>query len=287
MLYCSDSYSFKEALMHNGGLGATGTRRELHRRLLIAAIVAAALGLGRSTVPTDLSVLAQGLPPALLSPATHNIDFGYANMDGRGSPEGDGEIPSFQSEVWHYTNLYIADPCGYISEDGCPATTPFQDSLQRATTAAKDIYLILNPDPTILNATLSSFTPQTWARVKYVEVGHEGSARGLSAPQMEARIASAKSAIVTHSLDVGARLFGVTLAIPDIVAGQDGITAASLDFVNAEAYVDAPGSPTSQTNVDTLNESMDDALAGIPATKKVFWWMQAYDRNGDWTNIST
>jgi hypothetical protein len=269
------------------------TSRGVYRRALIASIFVVALLLGGSSSELNSLVLAQAVPSVALPAATHAIDFGYENMDGRGTPSPlivPPILPSFQAEVWHYTNLYVANPCTYDSDfypPGCPTvSTQFENSLDRAKDAGKSIYLYIFE--ATRDAELSVMTPARWASVKYVEVAHEQPE--LNNETLEARIALTKSKITALGLDVGTKLFGITLGVPDAVAGHGGTGAPSLDFVNVEAYLEPQGSNTSQVNVDQLNANMDAALAAIPATKKIVWWMMSYDRTGSggpWTNINT
>lgn len=60
-----------------------------------------------------------------------------------------------------------------------------------------------------------------------------------------------------------------------------------LDWVGLEGYVDPPGSPNSQINVDQLATYLRRAMRAVPKTTQIILVGQAYARNGAWKNMRT
>lgn len=238
-----------------------------------------AIGLVRFDSCEEDVFAAQDVPlTAPLPVATHPIDFGYHHVNGRHTPPyPPGGIIGYSTEVWHYTNLYVADFC--LWDSNCQQLHEFDAALARATNAGKSIYLLLKKD--YVNPILDIATPY-WNNVKYVEVAHEEGT--LTSVQLEERINSLKGNLTDRGLPL--RPFGVTLGFADIFNGRGGFTADPLDFVNVTAYVTPPGNPDTAVNVAQLNADLDSALQIIPASKNIFWWMQAYNRLGEWTNVN-
>src|SRR5262245_44892356 len=94
------------------------TRRRLSCLILTAVFLA-----------SSLTAVAQ------LPAPNHPILFGYYKSDGR---YGD-----LTSEVWGYTDTYVAEPCNYVSLSApCGAHQAFADSLARAGAAGRKIFLM-------------------------------------------------------------------------------------------------------------------------------------------------
>jgi hypothetical protein len=200
---------------------------------------------------------------ALFPIPNHLIDFGYYFADGR---YGD-----FTGEVNSFTNLYIAVPNGYDTAlDWRPL---FQQSLQQAFQNNKTIMLLMG-DESIWEEVLAIAKP-VWSKVKYIEVLHE---QDIGAGECENKINRLKARLAAHGLPN--RLMGTT-------ASGASDSAASVEWVGIEAYVNPPGSSDSSANVNWLNNFLEQEKAKVAAGKKIVMIMQAYDRNGLWPNIST
>ena len=82
------------------------------------------------------------------------------------------------------------------------------------------------------------------------------------------------------------RPIGIVFTGKQILEGE-AIFANGLDWVGIEAYVDPPGDPDPEVNVATLTAFVQAAKARVPADKNLVLVMQAYDRNGLWTDMAT
>lgn len=218
---------------------------------------------------SETTSAAVGDPPNTLPAPNHTIRYGYYYADGR---YGD-----HTAEVNPYTDLYIALPRGYITDlDWRPL---FQDSMMKA--AANDRIIFLQMDEEFLWDEVLAIAAPYWSRIEMVEVGHE---TDWSRAETDAKITRLRGRISAHGL--GQRPVGIVWSIGQALT-YDAVNAAGLDWVGIEAYVDAPGSPNSQDNIDLMNRQVNTAKARVPAGKEIVLVMQAYDRNFNWTNIPT
>jgi hypothetical protein len=201
---------------------------------------------------------------------SHRFELGYYYVDGK---YGD-----HRADVDHYTSVYMALASGgYVSE--LPWGEPFSESLVNATTTGHGIYLNVAAPDNMLEA-LDRAAPH-WDSVKFVELADEPS---WNQAETEAMITSTRDAMTARGL--ADRPIGVVYTRTQVLE-QDAIFAAGLDYVGIEAYVDPPGDPASVTNIATLAAFAQSAKARIPADKNIVIVMQAYDRNGAWTDMST
>src|SRR5687768_1147325 len=125
--------------------------------------------------------------PALPAP-NHPILFGYYFADGR---YGD-----LTDEVWGYTDTYVALPCGYENvSEGCGPHQAFADSLAKAATANRKIFLVLDSANT-WSWTLDYVAPY-WSRVKLIEALHE---KDWTSEETQNVVASVKNLIAVKGL---------------------------------------------------------------------------------------
>jgi hypothetical protein len=207
--------------------------------------------------------------PSVPAP-NHPMRLGYYYADGR---YGD-----YTHEVFPFTNLYVAQNRGYVTDsDWRPQ---FRDSLRRAADANKDIFLLPVSDAD-WNEVLDLCTPY-WSRVRVIEIAHE---EDLTIPQAEARAAAINSRLDARGL--ARKTYGITLTQNQSLSSGEAMHAPSVGLVAIEAYVDPPGHPTSQVNIDGLNSFLDRAKARVPGGREIAIIMMSYDRNGQWTNIPT
>lgn len=207
--------------------------------------------------------------PALaqLPEPNHSILFGYYYADGR---YGD-----YTGDVFGYTNMYIALPCGYLNlQSGCGPHQAFASSLANAANHHREILLAMD-SPATWDWTLEYARPY-WDRVKLIEVISE---QDLSAAATESLVVSLKNLIATKGL--AAKRVGANYTRDQALATQ-GIFAPSLDYVSFEVYA----LPTECSGVagctNFLNAGIDQAKARIPASKQIVLVTMAYDRNGAW-----
>src|SRR5688572_31687451 len=102
-----------------------------------------------------------GMAASSVPAPNHPMWIGYYYADGR---YGD-----YTSEVFPFTNLYVAQNRGYVTDsDWRPQ---FRDSLRRASDAGKDIFLLPVADAD-WNEALDILAPH-WARVRVIEIAHQ------------------------------------------------------------------------------------------------------------------
>lgn len=224
--------------------------------------------------------LAPGVAAAQSLPAPTN-----PNLRHLGYYFADGRAGDFTSVVFPFTNLYIANPTAYNTANP-DWRTPFRNSLQNAFNNGKAIQLLM-ADGVIGQQTFSwnavlDVARDFWSRIVIVEVLHEPPA-GTSAAFIEAKINELKQKLNARSLDHRPVSVQFGVSVP-----TDAITAPSLDIVGIEAYLNAPGHPDPAVNVAQLNALMREGKNRVRNVgKKAILVMQAYDRNGTWTNIET
>ncbi|MEQ1875592.1 MAG: hypothetical protein ABL958_03035, partial [Bdellovibrionia bacterium] len=203
----------------------------------------------------------------------HALDFGYYYADGR--------YGNYNSEVFGFTNMTVLFSGAYDSSATWGNPDPafnierlFGNSLQSAYLSNKTIFLLAGPEAD-WDRVLDAATPY-WSKVKYVELYHEDSSATASGAEAAVQRFAAKVA----SRGLSRPLFG---ALESPGAEQ----APSIDFVGIEAYVPQPFNQDDAGNVQRLNAIIDARKATVGAGKKIMIVMMAYDRNGQWTNITT
>ena len=201
---------------------------------------------------------------------SHSFDFGYYFVDGK---YGD-----YRSEVNAHTNIYYALAwAGYVSE--LPWGDAFSESLANADMEDRRIHLnVAGPD--YFAEALDRSAPY-WTRVVRIELADEPP---WSQAETEAIIAGFRAELAARSL--AAPPIGIVYTRQQVLV-EDAIFALGLDWVGIEAYVDPPGDPSSAVNVQALQDYVNQAKARVPAEKNLVIVMQAYDRNGAWTNMET
>jgi Bacterial Ig domain len=212
----------------------------------------------------------------------HGIHYGYMLVDGR---YGD-----YRHEVNAYTNLYHAwARRGYEPNSGATDDVwlpIMQQALANAYSEDRVIYLNLNLQEetpgriTPVDSVLKIAAP-FWDRIARIELADEPT---WDRAQTEQRILQIRSRLTAHGLPQ--RPMGVIVTRDDALL-TDAVFADGLDFVTIEAYVDPPGSADSQSNIDYMVRKVTEAKNRIPADKQIGIIMQAYARNGYWTNIDT
>lgn len=211
-------------------------------------------------------------PNAALPAPNHAMDFGYYFVDGR---YGD-----FRHEVACYTNTYYAwAESGYAL--GSDWKSQLRTSLENAVSDGKKIHLNLNQHfTTSLDDVLEVAAP-FWSTIVRLEFADEP---GWDQGETESRIAALESKMA--ALGLGDRPIGIVYDNRQIFESSSPL-ASNLDWVGIEAYIDPPGSGNSQANIDNLNEYVTKAKSRVPTSKDIVLVMQAYARNGAWTNIAT
>ncbi len=228
----------------------------------------------------NVSITIEGGNSTELPDPNHTMDFDYYFVEWKNPSDFD----TARAEVNDYTNLYYAGRAQYISD-----LTPAQwrpllnQSLTNAVNEGKRIHLALELDEPARAAELDDILDVTapyWSSVKRIEVADEPN---WSRRQTEDIIADLRRRLSSRGLSQPP--MGIVYVHRQPL--PDAKNAANLDWIGIEAYIDPPGSPNSQENVDALNAHIRNFKSQVPAKKKMVLVMMAYDRNGGWTNIST
>lgn len=218
---------------------------------------------------------------AALPNPNHPIDFAYYFTDGRY-----GDV---YNEVSSFTNTYHAwVRRGYEShsEESDDVWIPKMDAaVRRAFEDNKNIYLALGMErdqvtDTTINRVLDMMRPY-WSKVTRIELGDEPN---WTRAQTEQRIKDIEAKLRARNL--AQRPMGVVYT-DDQLMQQDMLFSDGLDWVGIEAYIDPPGSNSSNTNVGALSSFLSRAKQRVPASKDIVIVMMAYARNGSWTNLTT
>lgn len=205
-----------------------------------------------------------------LAAPDHAFDFGYYFVDGK---YGD-----HRSTVDVYTNLYLG--LGSSAYDSsAPWAAPFTTSLAQASASKRKIFLSLGA-PDDVGAILDIAAPH-WSDVAYLELADEP-------PWTQAETESAVANVLAglSSRGLAPRPIGAVYTQNQVLTG-DAIFASGLDWIGLEAYVAPPGDASPDVNAKNLETFLTAAKARVPADKKLVVVMQAYDRNGQWTNEAT
>jgi hypothetical protein len=234
----------------------------------------------------SVPVVAPLLPPApsvRVPPAeARPLLFGYLLSDGR---YGD-----YRDEVGCYTNLYHAwARRGYERSDTSHDKewlAAMRLSLKDAATAGQKILLHLNLQDrqpgrtTPIDRVLAVAAPY-WDRVVAIELADEPDWSGATAEVWAAHV---REMIAEQGL--ADRMLGVVLG-GETALTTELVSAAGIDFLTIEGYLEPPGSPYPQTNEAALAGYVSQVMRRLPQDKKAILLMMAYTRNGAWSNLET
>lgn len=202
----------------------------------------------------------------------------------------DGRYGSFTDEVFPYVNCYYAwARRGYERTSADPNSVwlpRMAECVARAAAAGKSLYLNLNMQEsgvrnTPVKQVLEIMRPY-WDQVIAIELADEpkwdwlgtrAAVRGLNAK--------------LDNMGLAPKKFGIVYYYDQVMEADPHIWNL-LDFVGIEAYVDPPG-PQTVEKADRqvrarLNNQLDRVLG---AGKQAVVVMQAYARNGAWTDMTT
>jgi hypothetical protein len=247
------------------------TWRALALLLLLAAPAAA------QSKDNPLPPLPQGHSP---------VSMGYYFIDGQFGDHFD--------EVACYTDTYFSTRSNYTSDDP-NWQAKFGQSLARARAEGMKITLGLSftrcipedpchPDEDQqaacdkggLDEQLDLAAP-TWDAVERIDLADEPD---WTKAQINRRVGDVLTALSAHGLSP--RPIGLTVQMDQV---GEKLGASELDYVGISAFLPAPGG-TSDANRWALETQFADALTKT-GSKDIVLVVQAYDRNGRWTNLAT
>jgi hypothetical protein len=205
----------------------------------------------------------------------HPMDLGYYFVEWKNPADFD----QARAEVNSYSNMYYGSIYSYVSDLTPPEWKALlAQSLANAVAENKRIHLALDPE-NAWDGILDVAAP-FWDDVSRIEVGDEPN---LSLAATEAILQRLKAKLAARGLPL--RPMGFVYRYDEPL--PEAINAPSLNWVGIEAYLDAPGSPLSQANINALNAYLQTTKAQVPSGKQIVLVMMAYDRNGTWPNIDT
>jgi len=219
------------------------------------------------------------IPPGSDLPrATHYIDFGYYFGKTRydefkswttgywvGSAE-DASDPPPPTQEWQQT---MADRLIAAAGDNKGITVQWEYSWQVADTAK-----------TLRAIEMAGFDV-VWPKIKHMIFADEP---GRDLDTIEAWAADVRDQIRAYNLPVPP--LGITLTKRQMQQGTL-LDPAGVDFIGVECYVDPPGDPDPQANVDVMVNWIQQAKDLVPPNKQIMLIMQGYNRNGLWTDETT
>lgn len=223
--------------------------------------------------------------------ATHDIDYGYWIPDGNIPPLIDR---SHYDENKAYTNMYLA--WFRLGRQYCTSDAPISEMMatgvelvQRAFNDRRVIQIMLDlpfaPNGDVgahMDMVLDAMIP-FWTRVKYVDLADEPD---WSRATLEGHLSTLRSKMTARGL--AHPQLSVTLLQSGVngIMQSDMVNAAGLDIIGLEAYVNPPGGTEAQ-NKATLDTFLTQAKGRVPSNKDISIIIQAYARNGAWTDMAT
>src|SRR3989344_1999254 len=211
------------------------------------------------------------IPPGVLPTPDHSMCFGYYHLN--------AQYGDFSSEV-NYTNIDIVLEESFIRRPNV-ASADIQ-KLNNAFDKARSLNHKVIYAPAINQGDLSSsidMARQHWNNIDFIYLTDEPTWDKATA---ESNITIFKNLVSSKGLTQ--KPIAINFTPSQILTGT-GYQASNLDIVGTEAYMD----PTLQNNpqlISYLNTQLDQLKQKI-GNKKIFFVIQAYNRNGEWQNLNS
>ncbi|MBI2674404.1 MAG: hypothetical protein HYX22_01565 [Candidatus Yanofskybacteria bacterium] len=199
----------------------------------------------------------------------HSIFFGYYHAD--------AQYGDFKNEVKDYTNTQIIIGDSWIRPPDVAESDiqKLNEALSETAALGQKIVLIPSGDLDIILNAAAPF----WDNVAFIYFADEPN---WDKATTEENIGSFKNKIRRAGLSQKEIAINYT---PEQILSGTGYQAGNLNIVGFEAYVD-PAQQNNQDIVADLNAQIDNLKQKI-GNKQMFIVIQAYDRNGDWKNITS
>ena len=216
--------------------------------------------------------VAQAASAEPLPAPNHRLLFGYYHVD---SQYGD-----FKNEIKDYTNIQII-----LEESWIRPPTVTNLDIQRLNEAFdesielghKVVYMPAK-DPNNWNQSVNLAKPY-WNQIEFIYLYDEP---GWNKGTTEQQISNFKQLVSAAGLSQ--KQIAINYTSAQILNG-DSHQANNLDIAGIEAYMDI-SQQNSANLVSDLNKQLDQ-LKQKTGNKKLFIVIQAYDRNGAWTNLDS
>lgn len=225
-----------------------------------------------------------------------NFGFGYYLVDVPGAvPFGD-----FYGEVKDYINTYHCWFGRGFSSNSSEATSAWlpriATSLARAVADGKKIHVLCDIDGSgnpwmdrvgnsgsnlsvAIDLIMNALKPY-WNNVATIDLSDEGITTTATADLVANALKAKMTALALPVKPIG------TILTQSTTLSSDICRASSLDYIGIEAYVEPPaGTGSIAGNKAYIVDFLNKALAAIAASKKVYVTLQAYARNGAFTDI--
>jgi len=305
-----------EALIDGTGMTGTGTVDFKNRRIINAGKsqapqdyvtrvelenARAEIGAMKAEVVRRISsaaALVGNAPATPSAPVTSDFGFGYYLLDV--PADSSGVFGDFYNEVKDYITTYHCWFGRGYSNNSSEATSTWlariAPALTRAVGSGKRIHVLCDVDGSgnpwtqrigtssshlsdLINTIVTTLQPY-WNNVATIDLSDEGITDAATADlvvgALRAKIAS---------LGLGTRPIGTVLSQNDTLA-SDLCRNSSLDYVGIEAYVEPPaGTGSVAGNKAYVVDFLNKAYAAIDAGKKIYVTLQAYNRNGAFTDV--
>lgn len=218
------------------------------------------------------AVLAFTATAESLPSPNHEMLFGYYHVD---SQYGD-----FKDEVKDYTNTQII-----LEESWIRSPTVTNEDIQKLNDAFNEsidlghkIVYLPAKDPSNWNQSINLVKPY-WQNIEFIYLADKPS---WDKTTTENQINNFKQLVSTAGLTPKQIAIKYT---PAQILNGNGYQASNLDIIGLEAYVDS-NLQDSANLVETLNRQLDQ-LKQKTGSKKIFFVIQAYDRNNTWRNLDS
>ncbi|MBN2533958.1 MAG: Vps62-related protein, partial [Spirochaetales bacterium] len=216
-----------------------------------------------------------------LPASNHSMDFGYYFVEWKDPATFD----ACRAEVNGYTNLYYASLASYTTDSPEQWIPLLSRSLENAEAENRTIHLNLELDSPLfasyLDAVLETCAP-FWDSIVRIELADEPA---WTRAELEQWIQTVSDKITIMGLSLPPQGFGVVYVYNQDL--PDSKNARGLDWIGIEAYLDAPGDPVSQNNINLLYQTVERQMNQVPAGKSMVLITMAYARNGAWIDMDT
>ncbi len=207
---------------------------------------------------------------ASLPVANHPMFFGYYKAD---SNYGD-----YKADVKNYVNTFMVEAGAFLITD-ISQPSEVDRSFRQIIALSRDIILeVATWNQQTIDDTLTAATPY-WNNVDYILLYDEPN---WDKTTTEQKINEFKTLLGQKGLSSKPIAINFT---PAQILSNTGYQASNLDLVGTEAYID-PAQQDSPSLVTNLNNQIDQLKQKI-GNKKMFFVVQAYDRNGAWKNLNS
>ncbi len=211
----------------------------------------------------------------------HPIDYAYYGVVGVVGNNNDHF--DYMNEVEYFTNYFLIGRAAYKYDTNWQ--TMMAADIANGASYFENIELALDlnnttytSEPDHLSNVLDIAAPY-WYKIARLEIAGEPT---WDLATTNSKLTEVRDALSTKGLD--SRPLGITYPANSL---PTWLSSTTMDWVGIEAYITAPGSPISQTNIDNLITQVTNDMNKVPTNMDISLVMMAYNRNNVWSNIDT